>query len=311
MSDTPGKTLSPPRPGLTVALLAGMLLVHNEQRMSVVPLFDPLRARYGIDYAGVGTLFAAYVLGYAIFQALIGLVGDRFEPRKLLLTGLALSAVWSALFAFAGNFELALALRFLLGATSALLYTPTMTLGILLFGREQRGRVLGTIQTGAGVGMGGALVVIPLLAAHFGLVASFLAPPVISLVLLALATRLLPRAEARNQVRGAAAAVGLSRRPDFWNLLTINFSGMLASYGILTWLPTYLTNDFGFSTVGAGSLSALFNVAMLLSAPLVGILADRRGGRIGVLAGGSALAVGCYLAIVPSQPLAACWSRRC
>jgi predicted MFS family arabinose efflux permease len=311
MSDTPGKTLSPPRPGLTVALLAGMLLVHNAQRMSVVPLFDPLRARYGIDYAGVGTLFAAYVLGYAIFQALIGLVGDRFEPRKLLLTGLALSAVWSALFAFAGNFELALALRFLLGATSALLYTPTMTLGILLFGREQRGRVLGTIQTGAGVGMGGALVVIPLLAAHFGLVASFLAPPVISLVLLALATRLLPRAEARNQVRGAAAAVGLSRRPDFWNLLTINFSGMLASYGILTWLPTYLTNDFGFSTVGAGSLSALFNVAMLLSAPLVGILADRRGGRIGVLAGGSALAVGCYLAIVPSQPLAACWSRRC
>lgn len=292
------------RPGLTVALLAGMLVVHNAQRMSVVPLFDPLRARYDIDYAGVGTLFAAYVLGYAIFQALIGLVGDHFAPRRLLLTGLALSALWSALFAFAGDFHLALVLRFLLGATSALLYTPTMTLGILLFGRAQRGRVLGTIQTGAGVGMGGALIVIPLLAARFGLVTSFLAPPIVSLMLLALAARLLPQAEAQTQARGAAAAAGLSRRLDFWNLLTINFSGMLASYGILTWLPTYLTRDFGFSTVGAGSLSALFNVAMLLSAPFVGILADRRGGRIGVLAGGSALAVGCYLALVPSQPLA-------
>jgi len=40
-----------------------------------------------------------------------------------------------------------------------------------------------------------------------------------------------------------------------------------------------------------------------LSAPVIGILADRRGGRIGVLAVGSVLTVLCYLAIVPHQPL--------
>jgi MFS family permease len=42
---------------------------------------------------------------------------------------------------------------------------------------------------------------------------------------------------------------------------------------------------------------------MLVSAPIVGTLADLRGGRIGVLAGGSVLTVVCYLAIVPQQPL--------
>jgi len=139
---------------LTVALLTGMLVVHNAQRMSVVPIFDALRERYAIDYAGVGTLFAAYVLGYAIFQTMIGLFGVHFEPRRLLLTGLVLSALWSALFTFVGDFHLALILRLLLGATSPLRYTPAMTLGILLFDRAQRGRVLGTIQVGADVGMG-------------------------------------------------------------------------------------------------------------------------------------------------------------
>ena len=144
---------SPPN-DLTVVLLTGMLVVHNAQQMNVIPVFGALRERYGIDHAGVGTLFAAYVLGYAIFQTVIGIFGDRFDPRRLLLTGLALSALWSALFALVGDFHLALILRFLLGATSALLYTPAMSLGILLFDRAQRGRVIGTIQVGAGVGMG-------------------------------------------------------------------------------------------------------------------------------------------------------------
>lgn len=292
-----------PSNGLIVALLTGMLVVHNAQRMSVVPVFDTLRERYGIDYAGVGTLFATYVLGYAIFQAVIGLCGDRFEPRRLLLTGLALSALWSALFAFASDFHLALILRFLLGATSALLYTPTMTLGILLFERAQRGRVLGTIQIGAGVGMGGALIVVPVVLARAGFSASFLTLPSVAVILLALASRLLPATAPRERAARPAGSQSLIQRPDFWNLIAINFSGMLASYGLLTWLPTYLARDYGFSTVEAGSLSALFNAAMVLSAPVIGVLADRRGGRIGVLAAGSVMTVLCYLTIVPHQPL--------
>ncbi|HEY8601047.1 MAG TPA: MFS transporter [Thermomicrobiales bacterium] len=302
MHDSTTTTKRPPN-GLTVALLTGMLIVHNAQRMSVVPVFDALRERYGIDYAGVGTLFAAYVLGYAIFQTVIGLSGDRFDPRRLLLTGLALSALWSALFAFASDFHLALILRFLLGATSALLYTPAMTLGILLFDRAQRGRVLGTIQVGAGVGMGGALIVVPVVLSRAGFSASFLTLPVFAVLLLALASRLLPATAPRERTVRPAGDQSLAQRPDFWNLIAMNFSGMLASYGLLTWLPTYLTRDYGFSAVEAGSLSALLNAAMLLSAPIIGLLVDQRGGRIGVLAVGSMMTVLCYMTIVPHQPL--------
>ena len=82
--------LAPPkrRSGATVALLAGMLVIHNAHRMGVTPLFGELRDRFSTDYAGVGTLFSAYVMGYAICQTIIGLIGDRFDARRLLLAGL-------------------------------------------------------------------------------------------------------------------------------------------------------------------------------------------------------------------------------
>jgi predicted MFS family arabinose efflux permease len=288
--------------GATVALLAGMLVIHNAHRMGVTPLFGELRDRFGTDYAGVGTLFSAYVLGYAICQTLIGFFGDRFDARRLLLTGLALSILWSALFALARSYQLALLTRFLLGATSSLLYTPAMSLGILLFDRAARGKVMGTIQSGAGIGMGGAVILMPLIATRFGITASFLSLSLAAALLLALTARGLPAAR-RDRTARPADSPNLARRLDFWNLLSANFTGMLASYGLLTWLPTYLAQDYGFSTVSAGTATALFNVAMLVAAPLVGMLADLPGGRVGVLLVGSTLTIICYVALLPQQPL--------
>ncbi|MHB8647261.1 MAG: MFS transporter, partial [Thermomicrobiales bacterium] len=179
---------------LTITLLAAMLVVHNAQRTGVVPLFTDLQPRFGVDYAGIGTLFAAYVLGYATFQAIVGLVGDRFNARSLLLTGLALSALFSAIFASTRNYELALVARFLLGATGAFLYTPAMKLGITLFAPEERGRVMGILQSGAGLGAVGALILVPIGVARFGMTGGLFALPFFTAVILIVAVIMLPNA---------------------------------------------------------------------------------------------------------------------
>ncbi len=290
---------------LTIALLAAMLVVHNAQRTGVVPLFTDLQSRFGTDYAGVGTLFAAYVFGYAIFQAIVGIIGDRFNARSLLLTGLALSALFSAVFAGTRNYELALIARFLLGATGAFLYTPAMKLGITLFARTERGRVMGTLQSGAGLGAVGALILVPIGAARFGMTGGLFTLPVFTLVILIVAVIMLPDAPPQERiVRVAGARTGIGWRPDFWQLLAISFTGMLATYGLLTWLPTYLTKTFGYSTVRAGTFASAANIALLIAAPLVGMLADLPHGRTLVVLGGSALAFACYVAIIPKEPIA-------
>lgn len=292
------------RKGATIAILAAMLVIHNAQRMGVVPLFPALRERFATDYAGVGTLFAAYVFGYAVFQAIVGLVGDRYNAKHLLLAGLLLSALFSGLFATLRSFQLALAVRFLLGVTGALLYTPAMKLGITLFAREERGRVLGILQAGAGLGIVGALTLVPFGATRFGVTAGLLALSVSTVAVLVLAVVLLPDDPRLPVAPVAGRGAGLAQRGDFWTLLLVSFSGMLASYGLLTWLPTYLTESFGYTSVRAGSLASLANVALLIAAPLVGRLADLPGGRSGVILGGSALAVGSFLVLVPGPPVA-------
>jgi MFS family permease len=300
----PAKPAMRGRKSLTVALLAAMLVVHNAQRTGVVPLFTDLQHRFNVDYAGVGTLFAAYVFGYAIFQAIVGIIGDRFNARTLLLIGLALSAVFSALFAWSRSYELALVDRFLLGATGAFLYTPAMKLGITLFPRDERGRVMGILQSGAGLGAVGALILVPIATTHLGLVDGLLTLPIFTALVLIIAFVTLPGAPPQPATpRMAGMRTGIGWRADFWQLLVISFTGMLATYGLLTWLPTYLTRTFNYSTVRAGTLTSLANIALLMAAPLVGILADLPRGRTGVLLGGSALAACCYLLLIPMQPI--------
>lgn len=292
------------RKPVTVTLLAAMLVVHNAQRMGVVSLFAPLRGRFGIDYAGVGTLFAAYVLGYAIFQTVVGLVGDRFNAKHLLLTGLLLATGLSALFAWTRSYQLALVARFLLGATGALLYTPAIKLGITLFAREERGRVLGVVQAGAGLGIVGALVLVPLGVGWLGLTGGFLTLSGFTAAMLVLALVALPDTPQSGPVTAGGGGAALGRRADFWHLLLFSFTGMLAGYGLLTWLPTYLTQVFGYSPVRAGTVASLANVVLLVAAPLVGLLADLPHGRVGVLLGGAALALFSFLLLVPAPPIA-------
>ena len=200
-----------------------------------MPLFTDLQPRFGVDYAGVGMLFAAYVLGYAIFQAIVGLIGERFNARSLLLTGLALSTLFSAAFAATRTYDFALIARFLPGATGAFLYIPAMKLGITLFARTERGRGMGLLQSGAGLGAVGALILVPVGVAHFGMTGGLFTLPVFTLIILIFATILLPDAPPQVQtVRVVGSRTDIGWRPDFWQLLAISFTGMLATYGLLT-----------------------------------------------------------------------------
>ena len=285
-----------------VALLGAMLVVHNAQRTGVVPIFADLQREFSTDYAGVGTLFAAYVFGYAIFQAIVGAIGDRFNARVLLLIGLTLSAVFSAIFAAVHVYAVALVVRFLLGATGAFLYTPAMKLGITLFDRDERGRVMGFLQAGAGLGAVGALILVPVMSTHFGTTGALAALPIFTVLVLIAAWVLLPDAPPQSRTpRVAGARTGLGWRADFWQLLAVSFTGMLATYGLLTWLPTYLTTSYGYSAVQAGTFTSAANIALLIAAPIVGVVADLPHGRSAVVLGGSVLAFCCYLLLVPPQ----------
>src|SRR5436309_2760190 len=94
------------RGGGRLALAAGwaVFLIANAQRIDVVPFFNELRATYGVDYAGVGALLSAYLLGYVAAQIPAGLAADNLPTRRVTLAGLGAITLTSLLFAVVNRY---------------------------------------------------------------------------------------------------------------------------------------------------------------------------------------------------------------
>src|SRR5579862_2712193 len=157
----------------TAAAAWGVFFIANAQRIDVVPFFNDLRAAYHVDYAGVGGLLSAYLLGYVLAQIPAGLAADNMPARRVTIAGLACMTATSAAFALTGRYVPALALRFLMGLSGAALYSSTVKL--MLGVARNRGAAMGILQSGAGAGMVAGLFLMPLMSGWTGIPAAFLA----------------------------------------------------------------------------------------------------------------------------------------
>ena len=68
-----------------VLVLCGTLGLHNGSRIGPSSLVEELRARYDVEYAGVGNVIGAYTMTYAVSQLSAGFLTDRYGSRRLLL----------------------------------------------------------------------------------------------------------------------------------------------------------------------------------------------------------------------------------
>lgn len=272
----------------------GVFFVANAQRIDVVPFFNDLRAVYHVDYAGVGGLLSAYLLGYVLAQIPAGLAADNLPARRVTVAGLACMTVTSALFALTGRYATALALRFLMGLSGAALYSSTVKL--MLGVAPNRGAAMGILQSGAGAGMVAGLFLMPLLSAWAGVPAAFLALAAVTAAVLAGgAVRLPAGAPRRGGGEPALRQIaGIAGRRTFLALSGSVFLALFSAYGITAWLPTYLANTFGFSRTAAGGLVAVVNVALLAASPLAGNVSDRLGARTPVILAGFGVLVASF-----------------
>lgn len=262
-----------------VLVLCGTLGLHNGSRIGPSALIEELRGRYDVDYAGVGNVVGAYTMTYALSQLSAGFLTDRYGSRRLLLVGLGLMSVGSGLFALASGYAWALAGRAVMGIAGGFLYTPAIAYCFAAFDRSARGKAMGYAQSGTGVGLVLSISLLPLLYGAIGLSGALLAYPLIALGLLAAVWLFLPGVDGgRKQVGGGLRA--LVRVRDFWLLLVgYAFLGMLAQTAVLSWLPTYLRNDYGYGVVEAGLAGGLVAAGLMVFPSPFGLLVDRVKGR--------------------------------
>lgn len=98
------------------------------QRVAPSVMVGELMRDFAVGAAITGTLSSLYFYAYAGLQIPVGLVLDRFGPRRVLVAAAVVSCVGSAGFAFADSLALAYAGRALIGAGAAVAWVAALTL---------------------------------------------------------------------------------------------------------------------------------------------------------------------------------------
>lgn len=145
-----------------VAFLMVLFSVLSYFDRTIMSVAGPIMMRdFGISETRMGTIYSAFLLGYALFMIPGGGLADRLGPRRVLVcTGLGAS-LFTALTASAGYSGFAsgtllvptlLIVRFLMGVFTAPLYPSCGKMNANLFLPSQQGMVWGFVAAGAGIG---------------------------------------------------------------------------------------------------------------------------------------------------------------
>ncbi|MEW6265779.1 MAG: MFS transporter [Thermodesulfobacteriota bacterium] len=257
-------------------------------RLIIVSLFPFLKADWGLTDTQCGLLVSAVYWSILIFSFPSSLLVDRWSRKKSIgLMGLVWSLATLAC-GFARSFGQLFTARALIGVGEAG-YAPGGTAMIsAFFSEKSRARILGCWNASIPLGSALGMVIGGFVAERFGWRQAFglVAAPGMILALLFFwvrdyrtvdLVRIVKRGDetARIKMKRLDAVREFSRNPTLiFNNLAFA-ANVLVTTSLLTWLPTYLSREYGLPMSQAGLKGGLVMMTAVIGAPLGGHLADR------------------------------------
>jgi len=251
------------------------------------------------DAAKQGLIMTIFLLAYGIGNMLLGSVGDMMGPRKAMSLSIFLWTVAVTIGGTARGIGSLLVSRFLLGAGEAMHWPMQSTYVKNWFPPKERARANAAWLVGLMVGPALAMPIFAHIVGNYGWRASFFFLGALGLLLplplIWFLTRDYPRqhkmvgeAELRYIEEGQKEEitaqdsgsfgknlVALLKNIRFW-LITIGYIANASIWwGIMTWLPKYLSEARGFSWSNMGYLSALPYIVGTFSVILISIISDK------------------------------------
>lgn len=231
-----------------VLLLAAVLFLNYVDRGALPTALHHVQADLHLTDIQLGMLGSAFFWTYAFMQIPVGWLAERFGAHRVLAGGLAIWALATLLVGVVSGFVLLLILRLLLGVgesvgfpcTSKILAStvPTESLatanGIIAFAYLM-GPVVGTFLGG-------------LLMTQFGWRTAFVVFGAVSLLWLLPWSRVRIQHRAEEDHATEIATTGMIlRQRSLWGTALGHFSSNYTFYFMLSWLPSYLVRERGFS----------------------------------------------------------------
>lgn len=303
----------------TLASLAMAALLPSLGASIANVALPSLAASFDTTLADVQWVVLAYLGTMTAAMLVAGRAGDRFGRRRLLLVGLGVFAIASALGALAPWLWLLVVARAVQGVGAAVVMALALALVGDVVPRGQTGRAMGllgamsAVGTALGPSLGGALV------AAFGWRGVFVVMACGGVLAVAVARTRLPRIAiahalavregqalrasvpaSRNLRQHLLALLGPFRDPASRAGLGANLIVSAVLMATLVVGPFYLSKGLGLEAAAVGAVMSLGPIAAALVGFPAGRLVDRLGPQRMVMIGLAGITLGCtLLALLP------------
>lgn len=251
----------------------------------------------------IGLLMSLFLITYGVSNVVLSPIGDLIGPRKAMLIAYIIISLSLLLGGLSSIFGILLGTRILLGVGEGLYYPMQNTFIKNWFPPRERGRANTAWILGQSLSPAVAMPVFTWIIAEYSWRHTFYFSFVLSLtplILIYLFASNTPRenkyinkneleiieesSNANNLVSHSSEKPSIITRSkiylcnaNFWLLLIIFSSNSMLSWGVVTWLPTYLNTERGFSWSNVGWMSSLPFIFGLLFKIASGIAVDRTG----------------------------------
>ena len=277
-----------------VASLAFLQFAVILDFMIVAPLGALVMPALDMSPRDFGLIVSAYAFSAGASGLLVAGFADRYDRKKLLLffyTGFVLGTLWCGL---ANAFHALLAARIVTGIFGGVIGSVVMAIATDLFEPEQRGRVIGFIQTAFAASQILGLPAGIYLSNRWNWHAPFLVMVVFGIVGgVVVAWKLQPVVAHLGERQERSPWMHLYdtvREPRHWSAFVTMMLLATGGFMLMPFGSAYLVNNLGIALTSLPTIYLITGVFTIFIGPLVGKLADRQG-KYPVFVAGSILSI--------------------
>ncbi len=283
-------------------LLAGVVTVFGclgLGRFAMAMILPAMRTGLGLSYSELGLVVSAAFAGYLGSTVVNGFLAARYGSRLVITVSMFVVGLSMIMTGMAKGFGLAFAGQLLAGIGAGGSNVPVMGLVARWFAPARRGMASGFMVSGSGIGLVMAGVVVPYLLKVYtdnGWRVSWFYLGIVVLaigVLGAIVLRNSPEEMGLEPIGGPVVAPGSNGAPVLkwgemyrlkilWHLGFIYFMFGFSYVTFTTFFASYLVNERGFTTTGAGQLWATAGLVSIVSGFIWGTVSDYVGRKWGL-----------------------------
>ena len=268
--------------GLLV-VLAAAFTVSQFYRTAPAVIGPELRSGLALSPAQLGLAAGAFFIAFSLMHVPIGVLLDRYGPRRVMAAMLALASVGAVLFAQAGGAAGLVAAQLLIGAGCSAMFVGGLVVVAQRFPPARFGGLAAMLTAVSGIGMIVSGTPFAALADSAGWRTGFLIAAAVSLILAAVIFRAVPRRGERQPEMAAESFLQsildlgrIFRHGPVWGVIAlamVAYPSVIAVRGF--WGGPYLADVHGAGTIERGDILLVMSVATIVGAGLYALFERR------------------------------------